>query len=103
MIVVRCPGGCHRDVTVSEPDLIIGAHWASMVGVPCERSGRELTLLSKIPSWHPRHVCGIFCDGQDGQNSYCAREKRRGPPSAIDQLAELSRLEGRMRSDRKSL
>lgn len=32
--------------------------------------------LSQLPSADPRHVCGMFCDGQDGSNSDCARAKR---------------------------
>lgn len=28
---------------------------------------------SSLPSEHPEHICGMLCDGQDGQSSYCAR------------------------------
>lgn len=31
---------------------------------------------SMISSDNPAHVCGMFCDGQDGMNSLCARTKR---------------------------
>jgi hypothetical protein len=44
---------------------------------------------SQLPGFHPRHVCGMFCDGQDGRNSKCAQERRRGPPSAIELLGLL--------------
>lgn len=32
---------------------------------------------SRLPSEHPDHICGLACDGQDGQNSYCARLRRK--------------------------
>lgn len=32
---------------------------------------------SKLPSYDPDHVCGVFCDGQDGRSSECAKAKRR--------------------------
>ena len=35
---------------------------------------------SRLPGWHPLHMCGMYCDGQDGQNSSCYKEKRKGPP-----------------------
>jgi hypothetical protein len=28
------------------------------------------------PCWHPEHSCGMFCDGQDGSNSQCSRQKQ---------------------------
>lgn len=31
---------------------------------------------SRYPSTDPRHECGMFCDGQDGYQSDCARAKR---------------------------
>lgn len=31
---------------------------------------------STIPSDDPAHVCGMYCDGQDGMNSLCARTRR---------------------------
>ena len=57
-------------------------------GVTCEGSGRRIDR-SLIPSWHPMHVCGMFCDGQDGMFSRCQEAKRLGPPSAVDQLSKL--------------
>lgn len=36
--------------------------------------------LSRLPSYDPQHVCGMFCDGQDGSSSKCAQEKRAGGP-----------------------
>ena len=36
---------------------------------------------SRLPGWHPAHLCSLYCDGQDGSiTSECAAEKRRGPP-----------------------
>jgi hypothetical protein len=37
--------------------------------------------VSRLPGWHPLHRCGMFCDGQDGQNSECATERSYGPPA----------------------
>jgi hypothetical protein len=54
----------------------------------CCASGKTMTL-SLLPGWHPFHVCGIYCDGQDGMSSDCAKDKRRGPPSAVDRLGNL--------------
>lgn len=31
---------------------------------------------STIPSDDPAHVCGMYCDGQDGMNSLCAQTRR---------------------------
>ena len=44
------------------------------------RAQSEKGLPSLYPGWHPSHVCGIFCDGQDGGNSDCVCEKRAGAP-----------------------
>lgn len=38
--------------------------------------------LSRLPSEDPRHVCGMFCDGQDGSNSHCARRKQSARQSS---------------------
>ncbi len=37
--------------------------------------GSGLMSESRVPSYSPLHVCGIFCDGQDGGGSQCAEEK----------------------------
>lgn len=37
----------------------------------------ENSRRSQLPSEHPEHICGLGCDGQDGQNSYCARLRRK--------------------------
>lgn len=37
----------------------------------------ENSRRSRLPSEHPDHICGLSCDGQDGQNSYCARLRRK--------------------------
>lgn len=44
---------------------------------------RKLTLKSKsnydrskLPSNHEDHICGMYCDGQDGINSECAKIRR---------------------------
>ena len=37
---------------------------------------------SKLPGYHPNHICGMYCDGQDG-NGVCSREKYWGPYSNI--------------------
>ena len=42
------------------------------IAVAAENSRR-----SRLPSAHPDHICGLGCDGQDGQNSYCARLRRK--------------------------
>lgn len=34
---------------------------------------KEVQRRTHLPSSHPDHICGIFCDGQDGSNSHCAR------------------------------
>jgi len=36
-------------------------------------------MPSIFPGWNPEHICGIFCDGQDG-NGDCNWEKAAGPP-----------------------
>jgi hypothetical protein len=56
----------------------------------CKDSGTVIHSLSRIPSWHPQHICGIFCDGQDGASSQCARDKRKGPPDAVERLADIT-------------
>lgn len=33
---------------------------------------------SKLPASDPDHICGVFCDGQDGRSSRCAQERRAG-------------------------
>lgn len=38
---------------------------------------------SKLPSTDPKHECGMFCDGQDGYNSECAKAKRETQTSAV--------------------
>lgn len=43
--------------------------------------------LSRLPGWHPCHVCGIFCDGQDSC-SKCFDERLTGP--SLAPLYELS-------------
>ena len=30
-----------------------------------------------LPSEHPDHTCDMYCDGQDGWNSDCARIRRK--------------------------
>lgn len=37
----------------------------------------ENSRRSRLPSEHPDHICGMLCDGQDGQNSYCSRLRRK--------------------------
>jgi hypothetical protein len=40
---------------------------------------------SFLPGWHPDHICGLHCDGQDGKNSQCAQEKASAQsPTALD-------------------
>lgn len=95
MIVVLCED-CRRPVAVCEETLVYRPHWAALVGVPCSASGRQVDSNSRLPSWHPRHVCGMFCDGQDGLFSKCFRDRCDGPPSAVDRLAQLAQLEGRI-------
>ncbi len=96
MIVVVCEE-CRRWVGVNEETLVYQLHWNSMVGVPCRAVGKVVSNTSRIPSWHNQHVCGMYCDGQDGPlTSRCGQIRRRGPPSAVERLAELSKLEGRM-------
>lgn len=55
----------------------------------CRDSNTVIHSASRLPSWHELHVCGIFCDGQDGASSQCARDKRKGPPDAVDRMAEI--------------
>lgn len=31
----------------------------------------------RLPSSDPLHTCGMYCDGQDGSNSHCARERAK--------------------------
>ena len=45
--------------------------------VRAEADGHNKSIY---PSWHNLHVCGMFCDGQDGMGSRCAWEKQAGPP-----------------------
>jgi hypothetical protein len=40
--------------------------------------------LSKLPSGDPRHVCGVYCDGQDGRNSKCATERRAAKKNLVE-------------------
>jgi serine/threonine protein kinase len=44
---------------------------------------------SLFPSWHCMHICGIFCDGQDGGGSQCAWEKQAGPPEWYKQRSSV--------------
>lgn len=37
---------------------------------------------SRLPGWHEDHICGFFCDGQDGRGSQCDQEYQGGMPSA---------------------
>ena len=37
----------------------------------------ETRRRSQLPSEHPEHIHGMMCDGQDGDNSYCARIRRK--------------------------
>lgn len=41
------------------------------------RAEAENRRRSNLPPEHPDHICGMFCDGQDGSNSYCARLRRK--------------------------
>lgn len=43
---------------------------------------------SKYPPEDPRHVCGMFCDGQDGSNSDCARRRRAAVEKSVDKSNE---------------
>ena len=62
----------------------------------CQSGGRPIDP-SRLPGWHPKHKCGEYCDGainSSGQMTLfgrCHRERRRGPPSAVDSLADLGR------------
>jgi len=56
----------------------------------CCHSGEPVTR-SRLPGWHPLHCCGVFCDGQDGASSQCAKEKREGPPDAITRLGDVAK------------
>lgn len=56
----------------------------------CCHSGEPITR-SKLPGWHPLHICGMFCDGQDGATSQCAHDKRQGPPDAVTRLGDLTK------------
>ena len=95
MIVVICYT-CKRTVTATaeraEHAWRYDNHWDSMVGVSCRAVDTDVSP-SLLPSWLPEHVCGFFCDGQDGMFSQCAQERRAGPPSAVDRLAELGTVE----------
>lgn len=68
-------GGWHRPkVSIfKEPD-----GWVDMGPIPWNNPAYDLSLL---PGWHPVHVCGIFCDGQDGTGSLCLSQKMKGPPA----------------------
>ena len=79
--------GCPDILTEPEP-LASGAFSPFFNVYEKDEKGRwvECKLPSRLPSWHPGHVCGIFCDGQDG-NGQCSDGKRDGPPGDIDYLA----------------
>lgn len=59
----------HRYLRDGKPRYVVnGADWAE----------QELTMANKsrIPTENAAHQCGMFCDGQDGSTSDCARRKR---------------------------
>lgn len=37
----------------------------------------ETARRARLPPEDPDHICGMMCDGQDGQNSHCARLRRK--------------------------
>jgi len=37
----------------------------------------EESFRKDLPSEHPDHTCNMFCDGQDGQTSYCYRLRKK--------------------------
>ena len=55
----------------------------------CCQSDKLIEAASRLPGWHSLHVCGIFCDGQDGAGSWCAKAKQKGPPDAITRLGAI--------------
>lgn len=55
-----------------------GARWCNWCALADITARAE---RSRLPGWHPQHVCGLYCDGQDGASSVCARQKREGPPT----------------------
>jgi len=79
---------CHDYRTVDDATGLYLDHEVAP-GRHCPESG-QLPSTSRLPGWHPKHVCGLFCDGQDGSSSQCARERREGPPSVVDRLADLA-------------
>lgn len=69
-----------KNYFTSPPSLFISdgdGGWIDMGATPWNHPAFNLSML---PGWHPAHVCGMFCDGQDG-NGECHAQKRRGPPA----------------------
>lgn len=66
----------HRYLKDSTPWYFInGTNWSEGELKPADKS--------RIPSENAAHVCGMFCDGQDGSTSDCAR-RRRNAQSALE-------------------
>jgi len=80
---------CSSDQWVDDDTGRYVAHAIAPYATQCASSGTACST-SSLPGWHPLHVCGMFCDGQDGASSQCAQERRRGPPGIVERLAWLS-------------
>lgn len=42
-----------------------------------QRRIMEINRKSNLPSEDPEHICGMRCDGQDGQSSHCYRLRKK--------------------------
>lgn len=82
--VERC-GRCYRPFTIYSTPFVNTYDLLSDTWICWRCAGVENP--SKLPSYDPEHVCGLFCDGQDGRNSECAKARREcgdcGRPAGV--------------------
>ena len=71
----RIPARCENR------ELRSGRPWYRLHNHDWPESALHRADLSQLPSSDPNHVCGMFCDGQDGSNSNCAMLRRQTRPA----------------------
>ena len=72
----RTPARCENR------ELRSGRPWYRLHNHDWPESALHRADLSQLPSSDPNHLCGMFCDGQDGSNSNCAMLRRQNRPPA---------------------
>lgn len=61
-----------REIEIEDEERLKRARSPEIEAIVAENHRR-----SDLPSEHPDHIHGMFCDGQDGATSYCMRLRRK--------------------------